>query len=82
MYVCILVLYTSFCIYVTLGLKRERGAPSSFLYVFYRSKWGGRFRRKFCFGTTPKNPSVLHPRGPKCVNSQGFALRKFCSHWA
>ena len=40
-YTYIHVLYTSICIDVTLGLKPERGAPSLFLYVFYRSKWVG-----------------------------------------
>ena len=60
-------------------LKPEDFTPSSFLYVFYRSKWGPRMGRKL---QAPKNLEYFDPRGPKCVNSRGFALRKFCSHWA
>ena len=53
MYICIYTsIYTSFRIYVTLGLKPEYFTPSSFLYVFHRSKVGGECDF-FCFGKPP-----------------------------
>ena len=36
---------------------------------------GGPIGSQIVLRETPKNPSVLHPRGPKCMNSREFALR-------